>query len=145
MANFAFIIETDGNSGKVTSATARRTIRAHVMKNHRTSKTSSNVQVVEIPSSQRAPPRKSRAPVGDQPGTGKDTASSWEKVGSVCSEQSKRGSRLCDRQARHVESPCRHLTRSTDAFIYAGSSIDIKSYGLFNHYSSECLCYLAPT
>lgn len=41
MDGFAFITETDGSSGKVASATARRPIRTHVMRTHWANKTGS--------------------------------------------------------------------------------------------------------
>jgi len=61
-----------------------------------------------------------------------------ERTASNCTSQAENSLSADNQKSRPAEGPHRQLNRATDAFVYAGSSIDVKSYGLFSHYASEC-------
>ena len=136
MTNFEFITETDVSSGKVASRSVRRTIRTHVM---RTLKCSGVPLADGPPSPQRRSGKNKSSKTAAQPVRAREVTVSPKDIGthssSTDSGPSKGGSSA---ESRCAESTSYHLNRVTDAFIYAGSYIDIESYGFFTHYASEC-------
>ena len=143
MENFAFIAQTGVSSGKVASPTARKTIRTHVMRKHWTSKASSGVRLANVPSLQsERPNRPNRARMVDRTDGAREDYASGKIASNDGLDLSQESQSVAEGGTRDVGSPCRLLNRATDAFVYAGSSIDLKSYGFFNHYASECLCRL---
>ena len=133
MQDFTFITDTDGSSGKVASGRARTAIRAHVMRKH----------WIDNPNSGK---KKLGGTVsGPQQGTGGLCMSSSPRETTVTDvgNVSESAPALVSPACTHSEdtSISRQLNRATDSFVYAGSSIDIGSYGLFHHYSLECTFY----
>lgn len=133
MQGFTFITDTDGSSGKVASGRARTTIRAHVMRKH----------WIDNPHSGKK--KSGRTVSGPQQGTGGMRLSSSPREAIVTEDGtiSAIAPALVSAACAHPDdgSIPRHLNRVTDGFVYAGSSIDIRSYGLFHHYSLECTFY----
>ena len=133
MQLLTFITDTDGRSGKVASREARTVIRAHVMRKHWTDKPApSTPTLVNLCSRQREAVESfslSSPPVQDADNDGIDDPSHRELTRSAVIPGTT--------NARGV-SLSRHLNRVTDEFVYAGSSIDLQSYGYFHHYSMEC-------
>ena len=133
MQGFTFITDTDGSSGKVASDRARTAIRAHVMRKH----------WIDNPSSGKK--KSGKTVSGPQQGIGATRPSSSPRDTTATDDRTTSGPEI---SAPVLVSPVcapsedssisRHLNRVTDGFVYAGSSIDIRSYGLFHHYSLEC-------
>ena len=138
MASLAFISQTDPRSGKVSSASARRTIRSHVMKTYMTKKE----KLGNLNAKQSAAQPSERDDISSN-GSNSPKAAPDKRAPSIRSPSNDTSptahSLSVDGNGRkQSEGPFRQLNRATDAFIYAGSSIDVKSYGFFSHYASEC-------
>lgn len=138
MQLLTFITNTDGRSGKVASRETRTVIRAHVMRKHWTDKPAPSAStLVNLCSRQREavePFRLSSPPIQDADDDGTDDPSHQQTTRGALT-----GSAVIPgtTNVRGV-SLSRHLNRVTDEFVYAGSSIDLQSYGYFHHYSMEC-------
>ena len=147
MANLAFIQQTDLKSGKIVSPSARRTIRTHVMRTYWKKRFVEGCHTADPPailpegSNERNCP-----PLGCSPmETFIPKAASNESMASHGAGSPDNG-RTClegspttvQEEATPSPRPSHFLNRATDAFIYAGSSIDVKSYGFFSHYAAEC-------
>jgi hypothetical protein len=143
--SFAFINETDGSLGKVACAAARKIIRTHVIRTHWAHKTgSSDPEFDGLASKAHQPGKAKLLPVarGRREVLRKDTlAEAVSRSGSAPSQPRPSAS---DGQPGYAERPSHHLTRATDAAVYAGYYIDVKSYGFSNHYSSEYWYLLSP-
>ena len=136
-----FLESTNDSSGRVVSPTGRKKIRSHVMREYRKQNSELTVQLNKISSSH------SRIQTKAQPSTLQQADFLAEKPSPSHSgsstydffEETSPGRRTSERQsASLIDSQC-HLNTVTDAFVHAGNSvIDFRSYGLFNHYSSEC-------
>ena len=133
MQDFLFITDTDGSSGKVASGRTRTAIRAHVMRKH----------WIDNPNSGKK--KIGRAILRPQQGTSGVCLSSSPREATATDDGavSASGPETISPAPAHSDenSISRHLNRVTDDFVYAGSSIDIRSYGLFHHYSLECTFY----
>ena len=133
MQNFTFITDTDGSSGKVASDRTRTAIRAHVMRKH----------WIDNPNSGKKKLGKtiSRPQQGTSGMCLSSSPSEATAVGDGAVSAS--GPRLISPVHAHSDENriSRHLSRVTDGFVYAGSSIDSRSYGLVHHYSLECTFY----
>ena len=147
MADLAFIPQTDFQSGKIVSASARRTIRTHVMRSYWTKKASSSNQRMHpapaLPNKSSRPndPSKDPSPIeAIVPKAASNKATASPEAGSIDDGLclSRNSPPAAQKEMSFSPRPCRFLNRATDAFTYAGSSIDVKSYGFFHHYASEC-------
>lgn len=136
-----FLDSTNESSGRVVSPAARRMIRSHVMREYRKQHTELTDQSEKTQSSQLAEQRKPQHSNRDHNAlpskhssalrTEKSAGDSSEDTSSECTD--------VDRQRQCPVDSQFHLNGVTDGFAYAGnSSIDFRSYALFNHYSSEC-------
>ena len=142
MQGLTFITQSDGASGKVASPKARSVIRAHVMRKHWTDKGGARRS--------RSEPSKTASIETVDEQAEEASASADHAVATsdiTCSSQS-----ACNRTSNKISSRpnasrstsldelslSRRLNRVTDGFVYGGCSIDVKSYGLFHHYSREC-------
>lgn len=142
MERFKFINEADLSSGKITSGRVRKAIRTHVMTQHWATGSRAGHQSMLQPS-KRVEEKNNK--LGLPRGTESEITVRQNNVFSndIVGNDSLPGTanEACTEADRPevIERPSRHLNRVTDAFVYAGSSIDIKSYSFFYHYSSECL------
>ena len=142
MQSFTFITNSDGASGKVASQQTRTVIRAHVMRKHWTEKPSPTKFV-----SARCKLRQQigdghthRTSIGKQAKTMNDATHSSQETHKETIDQSPPSPVSTASSASSEDTiVSRHLNRTTDAFVYAGSSIDVKSYGYFHHYTLECM------
>lgn len=134
MVNLTFISQTDPGSGKISSASARRIIRSHVMKTYMKNKVDLGNLTAKAPIVHQAEPEIASSPSDVGTTASRRTSNS---ANSKCGTQAKH-SPIREKGLTHAASPSRQLNRATDAFVYAGSSIDVKSYGFFSHYASEC-------
>jgi len=136
-----FLDSTNESSGRVVSPTARRLIRSHVMREYRKQQTELNDQLEKTSSSQlskQKSPKPSKRDLATFPSKNPPAAYT-ENSASDFSEDTSSECQTVDWQARYPVDPQYHLNAVTDGFEYAGtSSIYFRSYGLFNHYASEC-------
>lgn len=136
MQCLTFITDTDGRSGKVASRKARTVIRAHVMRKHWVDKSTSFRQKSYSVASRQTKVNEavcSSSPV--------ERIAIAEKTASPRRDQSSSGTAIPRGESSQGLFLTRHLTRVMDDFVYAGSSIDLQSYGHFQHYSSECMVH----
>jgi hypothetical protein len=141
MGGFAFITETDGSSGQVASAAARKLICNHVIRTHWANQTGSGDPGFDVSTTNKRNPNKAKlsAAVRQQIVLHKDNVFSTEAVDGSSMVLAQPALFAWKRTPGLAESSSCHFTRATDAFVYADSSIDIKSYGFFTHYSTKCL------
>lgn len=138
-----FLDSTNESSGRVVSSTTRKIIRSHVMREYRRQQHERPDQLESTSSSRRVKQKKVLSSGAENAILLAQSASPASNERSVQDR-----SRDTDSECSAVHWPSRHpvqspyyLDTATNAFVYAGnSSIDFRSYALFNHYASECRC-----
>ena len=133
MENYIFINDSQSRTGKIATERSRKAIRSQAMRKHWSKKL--NTEPSDTPLSLGPPstypeedgcqqdPRHHSTPFIKPAGIQRGSLS------SACEGDSARNS---------IASPSRLLNRESDAFVYAGSSIDTLSYRYFKHYADEC-------
>ena len=141
MQTFTFITDCDGASGKVASQGSRTVVRAHVMRKYQSTKNSIGGQGSTTVASRRQGGERGNTvdAVDEQTAVEDHETSSRQLVRRPRSSQSLTISVTHGASPVSTSiSPNCHLNRMTDAFAYAGASIDARSCGLIHHYSLEC-------
>ena len=145
MQAFTFITDGDGATGRIASQASRTVIRAHVMRKYQSTRNSLGGKSSKTVASRRQGGQRGNTinpivdPIDEQTAVEDDEPCSSQLVSRPGSNQPLTLSVTHSMSpVSTVTSPSCHLNRMTDAFAYAGASIDAKSCGLIHHYSLEC-------